>query len=589
MKQILILLLSLFCATSAVRAAEALDPEKAFEPSLEVVDAHTVAVKFKIADGYYLYRHRFSFAAKSAGVTLGEARIPPGKPKQDENFGQVETYRTALSIPIPLTQGDSRDAVISVSYQGCADLGVCYPPMTRELKPASAAPSLSQAIGKLEPASPAQAPAPASDEASLLAKQLGSGKLLLTLLMFFGAGLGLAFTPCMLPMLPILSGIIVGQDSTISRSRSFVLALAYVLGMAITYAIAGVAAGLSGTLLANALQNVWVLGAFALIFVALAGAMFGFYELQLPAALQSRLSSSANGQKAGSVPGVAVMGALSALIVGPCVAAPLAGALLYIARSGDALLGGLALFVMALGMGLPLLLAVTAARELLPRAGSWMEAVRKVFGVILLALAIWLLTPVVSPLAVMLAWAALLIVSAIFLHALDPLPGSAQGWARFWKGVGVIALLAGSALLIGALGGSRDPLQPLGFLRGASAAAPAAKLDYQSVASVAELDRKLAEGRPVMLDFSAEWCVSCREMDRFTFSDARVQAALANTLLIRVDVTANSPDERALLKRFDLFGPPGIVFFDAHGQEISRVIGFQKADEFLAILKRRGV
>ena len=587
MKQILFLLLSLFCATSAVRAAEALDPEKAFEPSIEAVDAHTVAIKFKIADGYYLYRHRFSFAAKSAGITLGEARIPPGKPKQDENFGQVETYRTALTIPVPLAQGDSRDAVISVSYQGCADLGVCYPPMTRELKLASATPSLAQTVGKLEQASPAQPPA--SDEASLLARQLGSGKLLLTLLMFFGAGLGLAFTPCMLPMLPILSGIIVGQDSRISRSRSFALALAYVLGMAITYAIAGVAAGLSGTLLANALQNVWVLSAFALIFVALAGSMFGFYELQLPASLQSRLSSSANGQKAGSLPGVAVMGALSALIVGPCVAAPLAGALLYIARSGDALLGGLALFAMALGMGIPLLLAVTAARELLPRAGSWMEAVRKAFGVILLALAIWLLTPVLSPLAVMLAWAILLIVSAIFLHALDPLPSPAPGWARFWKGMGVIALLAGSALLIGALGGSRDPLQPLGFLRGASAAAPAAKLSYQSVGSVAELDSKLAEGRPVMLDFSADWCVSCREMDRFTFSDARVQAELANTLLIRVDVTANSPDERALLKRFDLFGPPGIVFFDSHGQEITRVIGFQKADDFLTLLKRRGV
>lgn len=589
MKQILFLLLSLFCATSAVRAAEALDPEQAFEPSLEAVDAHTVAIKFKIADGYYLYRHRFSFAAKSAGITLGEARIPPGKPKQDENFGQVETYRTALSIPVPLTQGDSRDAVISVSYQGCADLGVCYPPMTRELRLAAATPSLAQAVGKLEQATPVQPSAPASDETSLLARQLGSGKLMLTLLMFFGAGLGLAFTPCMLPMLPILSGIIVGQDSRISRSRSFALALAYVLGMAITYAIAGVAAGLSGTLLANALQNVWVLSGFALIFVALAGAMFGFYELQLPASLQSRLSSSANGQKAGSLPGVAVMGALSALIVGPCVAAPLAGALLYIARSGDALLGGLALFVMALGMGIPLLLAVTAARELLPRAGSWMEAVRKVFGVILLALAIWLLTPVLSPLAVMLAWAILLIVSAIFLHALDPLPSPAPGWARFWKGMGVIALLAGSALVIGALGGSRDPLQPLGFLRGASAAAPAAKLSYQSVGSIAELDKKLAEGRPVMLDFSADWCVSCREMDRFTFSDARVQAELANTLLIRVDVTANSPDERALLKRFDLFGPPGIVFFDSRGKEVTRIIGFQKADDFLTVLKRRGV
>lgn len=585
MKKLLLLLLPLLCATSAVRAAEALDPEKAFEPSLEVVDAHTVAVKFRIADGYYLYRHRFSFAAKSAETALGEARIPPGKPKQDENFGQVETYRDSLTIPVPLTRGESGSAVISVGYQGCADVGVCYPPMTRELKVDPATLKLAEAkAGPTETTA-----APNGDEASLLASQLGSGKLLLTLALFFASGLGLAFTPCMLPMLPILSGIIVGQDRSLSRSRSFSLALAYVLGMAVTYAIAGVAAGLSGTLLANALQNAWVLGAFAAIFVALAGSMFGFYELQLPAALQSRISNSANGHKGGSLLGVTAMGALSALIVGPCVAAPLAGALLYIARSGDALLGALALFVMALGMGVPLLLAVTAARELLPRAGSWMEAVRKAFGVILLALAIWLLTPVLPELAVMLAWAFLLIVSAIFLHALDPLPSSAQGWARFWKGIGVIALLAGSALLIGALGGSRDPLQPLSFLRGASAQTP--QLRYERVASSAELDRRLAEGRPVMLDFSADWCVSCREMDRFTFSDGRVQAALNKTLVLRADVTANNAEQRALLKRFGLFGPPGIVFFDAHGQEIpgTRIIGFQKADAFLALLGRRGV
>lgn len=590
MKQILFLLLSLFCATSTVHAAEALDPEKAFEPSLEAPDAHTLTIRFKIADGYYLYRHRFAFASKTPGIALGQAQIPNGKPKQDENFGQVETYRTALNIPLPLSQGDSSNAVISVSYQGCADIGVCYPPVTRELRVSTAAPSLAQAIKRLEQTPSPKASPPLTDEANRIASQLSGGKLALSLLAFFGAGLGLSFTPCMLPMLPILSGIIVGHGPSISRTRSFVLASAYVIGMALSYAVAGVAAGLSGTLLASALQNVWVLGTFALIFIVLSGAMFGFYELQLPAALQSRISRSANNQRAGSLAGVAVMGALSALIVGPCVAAPLAGALLFIARSGNGLLGGLALFVLALGMGFPLLIAATAARELLPRVGPWMESVKKAFGVILLALAIWLLTPVLPVFALMLAWAVLLIVSAIFLHAIDPLPSHAPGWHRFWKGIGVIALLAGAALLIGALGGSRDLLQPLVFLRGASAA-PSTTLRQEKVTSTAELDRRLAEGRPVMVDFYADWCVSCREMERLTFSDARVHAALGKTLVLKIDVTANTAEDRALLKRFDLFGPPGIVFFNAHGEEIAgtRLIGYQKTEDFLAALKQRGV
>ncbi|MCX9156348.1 protein-disulfide reductase DsbD [Niveibacterium sp. 24ML] len=606
MKHLIILVFALLVGQASA-APEPLEPEKAFVPSLHSSDPKSLEVRFEIAEGYYLYKHRFSFKPLSPNVVLGEPSFPAGERKNDEFFGEVETYHRALSVALPLASGEvGPGSKLSVSYQGCAEVGVCYPPVTTELtlggtkaagllaravegfsQPESAAP------GSATPASaaPAIAAAPplAQDEAGRLATVLNEGKLALILLSFFGAGLLLAFTPCMLPMLPILSGIIVGQGTHVSRTRSAVLASIYVLGMAITYALAGVAAGLSGTLLSAALQNAWVLGGFALIFVALACAMFGFYELQLPSALQSRLSNTANHQRGGSVLGVAVMGVLSALIVGPCVAAPLMGALLYIAKTGDALLGGSALFVMALGMGAPLVLVAVAARGLLPHAGPWMESVKRGFGVMLLALALWLVHPVLPEVVIMLAWAALAIVCAVYLHALDPLPPQAKGWRRFWKGVGVLLLIVGSALLLGALGGSRDPLQPLGFLRGANAGQAEKQLAFERVTSLAELDQRIAEGKPVMLDFYADWCVSCKEMERFTFRDERVIAALKGSTLLKADVTANTASDQALLKRFGLFGPPGIVFFDASGREIEglRVIGYQDADAFLATLARR--
>ena len=388
-------------------------------------------------------------------------------------------------------------------------------------------------------------------------------------------------------MIPILSGIIVGHGHAISKGRALALSLLYVLGMAVTYAAAGVAAGLSGTLLAAALQNPWVLGGFALVFVALAFSMFGFYELQLPTALQSKLSDSANHQQGGSPVGVVAMGALSALIVGPCVAAPLAGALLYIAKSGDAVLGGAALFAMALGMGAPLVVVGVLARSALPKPGPWMEGVRRAFGVMLLGVAVWLVSPVLPSVVPMLAWAGLLIFSAIYLHALDPLPSHAAGWQRFWKGVGVLALIAGAALFIGALAGSRDPLQPLAILRAQVASAPVAETKFQRVRSVEELDQALKTAtRPVMLDFYADWCISCKEMERFTFADPAVARRLAGFQLLQADVTANSDADKALLKRFGLFGPPGIIFFDSAGQERQglRVVGFQPAEAFGRVL-----
>jgi len=363
-----------------------------------------------------------------------------------------------------------------------------------------------------------------------------------------------------------------------------------VLGMAVTYAAIGVAAGFSGTLLSSALQNAWVLGGFALVFVVLSFSMFGFYELQLPSAVQSRLSEKANRQ-GGSFGAIAIMGALSALIVGPCVAAPLAGALLYIAQTGDAVLGGSALFAMALGMGAPLLLVGVFSRSLLPRTGPWMEAVKKFFGVIMLATALWLVTPVIPVWLQMLGWAALLIVPAIYLHALDSLPVHANNWHRLWKGVGVLMLLGGTAMLAGVLGGARDPLQPLGFLHGEAAELGVPpRLTFERVTSPAELDARLREasvkGQPAMLDFYADWCVSCKEMEKFTFSDAQVRAKLAGVRLLQADVTANSDDDKALLQRFGLFGPPGIIFFGGDGKERHdvRVVGYQPANDFLNTL-----
>ncbi|MDP1654300.1 MAG: protein-disulfide reductase DsbD, partial [Rhodocyclaceae bacterium] len=468
-----------------------------------------------------------------------------------------------------------------------ADIGVCYPPNTQTLQVQLAAMSVApgaapgMSIGApVETASAAQ-----EDESSQLAGLLKNAGFWLILTTFFGAGILLALTPCVFPMYPILSGIIVGHGHHITKRRAFVLSMAYVLGMAATYAAAGVAAGLSGSMLSAALQNVWVLGGFALVFVVLSLSMFGFYELQLPTFLQSKLTEESGRVKGGSLHGVAAMGALSALIVGPCVAAPLAGALLYIAQTRDAVLGGAALFAMALGKGVPLVIVGVSTRSLLPHTGPWMESVKKFFGVMLLGLAIWLVSPVIPDWAHLLAWGALAIGTAMFLRAIDPLPPHAHGWARFWKGVGMVLLLVGASLVVGALGGSRDPLRPFDFLRGASAQSE--HVAFERVKTSVELDARLKEAnRPVMLDFYADWCVSCKEMEKYTFSDARVAAKMRQMILLQVDVTANTDEDKALLKRFSLFGPPGIIFFDRQGQERQglRVVGYQPADDFLRVL-----
>jgi thiol:disulfide interchange protein DsbD len=576
---------------------ELLEPEKAFQFAARAIDARTLEVHFTIADGYYMYRDKFRFALEGAdGVVLGAPQLPAGIRKKDEFFGEVETYRKGVSVKLPLERSNTaaQSVKLNVTSQGCADIGVCYTPMdssaTLQLASLAAsdagggaggAPVLSEAPRAIEPSASFSIFASDLDIAKLF-----EGNLVIVLLSFLGFGLLLAFTPCVLPMVPILSGIIAGEGRGLNKARAFMLSLSYVLGMAVTYAAAGVAAAYSGTLLAAALQNAWVLGSFALVFVWLALSMFGFYDLQLPGFLHHRLHSAHRRLEGGKIASVAAMGMFSAIIVSPCVAAPLAGALLYISQTKDVALGGAALFAMALGMGIPLIAVGVSEGALLPKSGAWMEGVKKFFGVLLLGVAIWIVSPIVPVAVQMLAWAALLVGSAMFLRAIDPLPTTASGWARLWKSVGMLALVAGIAMLVGVLAGARDPLKPLGGVMG-GAQAVAAPVNWVRVNSVPELEQRLqSAGRPVMLDFYADWCVSCKEMERFTFSDPGVRAVMDKMLLLQADVTENTEQHKLLLKRFSLFGPPGIIFFDAQGREIKglRVVGYQDSDRFLKTL-----
>jgi len=583
---LVVLLLLPVPAAHAAGADELLEPDKAFRFSALALDAATVEVRYVIADGYYLYRERFRFAAEPASVTLGQPQFPTGQIHEDKFFGKQQIYRKEVRIRLPLEAAGAERLKLLVTSQGCADLGVCYVPQVHsaDLRLASPGGSRSSIFKEREPFASSPERVTAAGDDVRFAGVLESGRLWLVVAVFFAAGLLLTFTPCVLPMIPILSGIIVGEGQQVTRRRAVLVSLAYVLGMAVTYTAIGIAAAFSGNLLSAALQNAWVLGAFAAVFVMLALSMFGFYELQLPSGWQARLTEASNRLGGGHWGAVVLMGALSAAIVSPCVAAPLAGALLYIGQTRDAVLGGTALFSMAIGMGVPLVLVGVSEGVLLPKAGHWMSAIKQIFGAPLLGVAIWIVSPVIPVVVQMLLWAALLVGSGVFLGALEPLPHGTSGWRRLWKAVGVLALLAGAAQGIGALSGARDPLRPLAGLL-AQSSEPL--LPFETVRTLADLDARLKTAqKPVMLDFYADWCVSCKEMERFTFSDPQVQARLTGMVLLRADVTANAADDKALLKRFRLFGPPGIVFFDAGGREIQglRVIGYQPPQKFMKSL-----
>lgn len=584
----LLMLVGMACVQSAAAEEPLLDPELAFRVEASMAQTGQIDVRWKVVDGYYLYRKKLEFKLPQPCAHKG-AELPAGKIKNDEFFGKMEVYRTDFAARV--RHSGCTPSQIEVTYQGCSDQGVCFPPMTSSLAVAGLTPvSASGVVQPLPDVAAVQVNTPAPPGGATndgdVEQILQRGSLALVLTSFFGFGLALALTPCVFPMIPILSGIIVKQGATISRSRAAVFSGAYVLGMALTYSAAGVAAGLSGTMLSAALQNPWVLGGFATLFVVLALSMFGLFELQLPAALQSRLASASD-QRSGSVPGIAMMGALSALIIGPCIAPPLAGALLYIAKTGNAQLGAAALFVMALGMGLPLMLVGVFSREILPKAGGWMHAVTKGFGVALLATALWIVSPVLPSWVLMLCAAAMLIVTAIFLNALDALPHGGNGWLRLWKGVGVGCFVVGCSLLVGLLSGSRDLLQPLSHFQTASVVAKEFPR-FERIHSIAELEARMASSdRPVLLDFYADWCVSCKEMERETFAEPAVRNSLSKFTLLQADVTANSPQHKELMKRFRLFGPPAIVFLDNQGAEKSekRVIGFMPPEQFKKVLQ----
>ncbi|MCP3725504.1 protein-disulfide reductase DsbD [Paraburkholderia sp. CNPSo 3272] len=615
-------LLPMLFSTSLARAADDdfLPPDQAFTFSASEAPG-MVDVHFKIADGYYMYRERFAFAARNGTAQIGEAQIPPGHVKFDPTFQKnVETYRGELTIRVPV-QKASGPFDLAVTSQGCADAGICYPPAEHVFHVSGAALQAAAAGQSAVPgaANPTPAPqpqtsaAPAADateepwyeratSADYAQSLLQGGGFFAVVGLYFVAGMVLSLLPCSYPMIPILSAIIVGEGERVTRSRGFALSFVYVLGMALVYTVLGIAAALVGQSLGAWLQNPWVLGVFAVLLTAFAVMLIAGYDIALPQRWQDGASRATQGRSGGKFAAVAVMGALSALVVGACMTAPLFAVLAFIAHTGNALLGGAALFAMGLGLGVPLMILGLGAGTLLPRAGTWMDGVKVFFGVVLLAAALWIVWPVLGATAQMLLAALWLLLAAAALGLFTPNAGAANVWRRLGRGLGAAFAIWAATLIVGLAAGSTDPLRPLAVLAarvgGASdvaaagatpftGAGEAKALVFAPVRSPAQLDAALkTAGKPSMLDFYADWCVSCKEMEKFTFSDPRVQARLAELGLLRADVTANNSDDQALLKRFGLFGPPGIIFFDTQGREVLRVVGYENADRFLARLDR---
>ena len=588
-----------------------LEADQAFQLTVSASDPLTLEARWLIAPGYYLYRDKFRLSLVDApDLTLAGIEIPPGEPKDDPYFGLQQIFHGEAVVVARLQREPAGALTVRVkaNYQGCAEVGVCYPPLSQTVSVALPAyspvpPPVGKEPGvKVESSSPLSltAPLPAPTAASTttaaaeaepdrLARLLNQQRFL-AIPAFFGFGLLLAFTPCVFPMIPILSSLIAGQGALLTRRRALWLSLTYVLAMAATYTVAGVLAALLGQNVQAWFQNPWVIGAFSSLFALLALSMFGLYDLQLPANLQHRLTQWSNRQRGGHHAGVAIMGFLSALIVGPCVAPPLIGALTFIAVTGDVALGAAALFALSLGMGAPLLIIGASTGHWLPHAGHWMERIKTVFGVLLLVVALWLLERILPAAISMVLWATLLIVVATYMGALQPVVHGAPAWRTLVKGLGLVLLIYGVLLLVGVAAGGRDPLQPLrgiGLL--ANAANAARPLTFRPVKTVAELDLALREasGRPVMLDFYADWCVSCKELERETFADPAVRAALASLITLQADVTANDAADQTLLQRFGIIGPPAILFFGPDGQERRdrRVVGFMAAEPFNAHLR----
>ncbi|NIE60070.1 MULTISPECIES: protein-disulfide reductase DsbD [unclassified Burkholderia] len=587
---------------SVARAADDfLDPSVAFKFSASESPGQ-VDVRFKVATGYYLYRERFAFAVKGGQATLGDPQFPAGHVKFDQTFQKnVETYRDEVVVHVPVKQA-SGPFELAVTSQGCADEGICYPPAEHVVKVDGAA------LGAASSSSPSSGDAAAADSwfdkvtSADFAQSLLEGHGFFTIVaLYFVAGVVLSLLPCSYPMIPIVSAIIIGQGTRATHARGFALSMTYVVGMALVYTVLGIAAALVGQSLGAWLQNPWVLGAFGVLLTAFAVSLISGKDIALPARWQNGAAEVSSARQGGHFVAVAAMGALSALVVGACMTAPLFAVLAFIAHTGNALLGGAALFAMGLGLGVPLLVVGVGAGTVLPRAGAWMDGVKVFFGIVLLAAALWIVWPVLAGGLKMVLAALWLLIAAAALGLFTPNAGTTSIWRRLGRGVGAALAIWAATLLVGLAAGSTDPVKPLAVLAARTAAsggttaagAAAAAQDgpaFASVRSSGELDTLLkTSGQPVMLDFYADWCVSCKEMEHLTFTDARVQARLAQLHLVRADVTANNPDDQALLKRFNLFGPPGIIFFDRSGNEIGRVVGYQAAETFLRSLDRAAV
>jgi len=585
-------------AAHAVSESDLLPPEHAFPLKVTLSTPQTVALDFDTHPGYYLYRDRFSFAAD--GTPIHPDQMPPGELKNDPTFGMVTVYHHPVQIRIPLPRPISTSVVLSVTSQGCADLGVCYPPQTRNYRIAVNGAVTSVAPGNNATAGAAEFP-DTSGGSSLTVLGINlrpsNGVSVPELLGFLLAGLLMAGTVCMYPLIPIVTAVIGGGREKSTLWRGFGLSFAYVQGLALTYAVAGTVAALVGIPLVAMTQRPWVLAAFGALMVLLALGMFGVFRLQLPVSWQTRVTAWSNRLPGGRILPVFVMGMLSALIVGPCSTPVLAGALLYIANSRDLLGGALALYVMAIGIGLPLLAVGTFGAHALPKSGRWMFAIQNTLGVLLLAAALWFVYSLLPGWMLMVLVALLLTSCGMMLRAVDPLPPDAPGISRVGKALGVLLLVAGVTEFIGVASGDFDVLEPLGgMMRASSSASGSADANpavrFEAIRTNAELDQALraAGGQPVMVDFYADWCISCKELERFTFTDPRVVSEFTHWKLLRIDVTKNTAEDAAILRRFGLFGPPALIFYDRSGrpQPDAQLAGFVGADAFLAHLKQWG-
>ena len=565
---------------------EPLPADEAFAFSIEAIDANTLMATWQIHPEYYLYNDKFFFDIK--GAEFGDIVFPKGKEKDDPLFGKVQIHKGQLNVEIPLKNIQSQQITFIAKYQGCWLGGICYPPLEKTtnivLPIQGAEATVVEPVAVVVNNTPTNPPTIELNETDKIAALLQQDNILLVLASFFGFGLLLSLTPCVFPMIPILSGIIVGQKGEVTTRKALIMSIVFVLAMSVTYSIAGVLAGYFGENLQVLFQTPWILVVFALIFVALAFSMFGYYEIQLPASIQGKIAKISNKQEGGHLIGVAIMGFLSALIVGPCVAPPLAGALIYIGQTGDAVLGGLSLFVMSLGMGAPLL-AIGAGVSKLPKAGSWMDNVKYVFGILMLAVAIWLLDRIISPVVSLALWATLFSFSPIAMGVLNSLTNTPTPWQRIFKAIGLLVLAYGILLWGLVARGGGDMLAPLSGY-GTSTQSEQVHVRFEKIKSNSDLDRILLKAKTnnqiVMLDFYADWCISCKELERFVFSNIKVVNAMKNHIALQADVTANDATDKALMARFNIIGPPAILFFN-NGVEkrAQRIVGEINAQGYL--------